>query len=353
MDRELQTVPAELFLHTREHESVTVEGEGKTVPKLKVDLVQKQQDDNWQLDSWGVVGLSPRGSFLTYLRGLYSETESLSLAVKHTLSEDDSSNAKLRFLVQPYFNPDKSKHYNDKDVTGPFETPVEDDYWSINGSIQLGETSFNYSEEKICLSSMGNELFGVIDFMVWCDQVRRLVCDGDTKHCTKTKADMTKAPEIKLTLGGNSFNFTHEDYVYFEDDDLQCRIGDICDQRSEDVCAKGTQVVLGKLFFEKYTPIFNLNTSTGRTSVSLVQNFKAPKERVLVWLIIGIVSAIVALLALLYIILKKRSELSTEPDDTYDEIVNPSDPDEDSLSEQKGNEKVEEMNSGEQLLGKA
>jgi hypothetical protein len=312
-----------------QYEKLTTQTGETSVPKMKVDLVQKQQDDNWQLDQWGVLGISPKGSFLNYLRSLYSDSETITLAVKHTLSEADSDNDLLRFISQVYMNPDKAKHYEDKNVMGPFNMPEEDDYWTIKGSIKLGDTEFGYSNQKICLSTLGNELFGVIDSLVWCDEIKKIVCDGDTKHCTKTKADMEKAPKITFKLEDHVVEFTQEDYVYFKDDDLQCRFGDICDQRSEGVCGKETQVVLGKLFFEKYTPMFVTDVKTGAASVKFVKDFKAPKERVVVWLIIGIVAALVAVLALVYIIVKKRKELAADVDDSYEQIVDSEKPLED------------------------
>lgn len=324
----INTVPAELYVRMSQYEKLITQVDKEVVPKMKVDLVKEQQDNNWQLDQWGVLGISPKGSFLNYLRSLYSDSETISLAVKHTLSEADSDNDLLRFITQVYMNPDKAKHYEDKNVMGPFENPAEDDYWTIQGSIKLGETQFGYTDQKICLSTLGNELFGVIDSLVWCDQVKIMVCDGDTKHCTKTKANMENAPKITINLQDKVVEFTHEDYVFFKDDDLQCRFGDICDQRSEGLCGKETQVVLGKLFFEKYTPMFETNVKTGAASIKFIKDFKAPKERVVVWLIIGIVAALIAVLALVYIIVKKRKELAADPDNSYEEIVNSEKPEE-------------------------
>lgn len=321
-NREIKTVPSEMYVRMDQYEKIKTTTDNGKVPKLKVDLVQAQQDNSWQLDTWGVLGVSPNGTFLNYLRTLYAESESISLAVKHTLSEADSDNDLLRYIVQVYLNPDQVKHYKDSNVLGEFQIPPGDNYWTVKGSISLGDTQFKYSDKKICLSSLGNELFGVIDSLVWCDQVKKMVCEGDTKHCTKTKANMDKAPTITIKLGDKDVSFGHDDYVYFKDDDLQCRFGDICDQRADEVCGKETEVVLGKMFFEKYTPMFNLNVKDGTNSVTFIKDFKAPKERVVVWLIIGIVAAIVAVLALVYIIVKKRKELSADPDNSYEEIVN-------------------------------
>ena len=306
-----------------EYEKVNISDKNENIPKLKVGLVQTQQDDNWQLDKWGILGISPKGDFFNYLRKIYSKSENIMVALKHTLSEADSDNNLLRYIVQVYMNPDKAKHYEDKNVIGPYQIPTTNDYWNVRGSIKLGDTQFSYKDQNICLSTIGNELFGVIDSLVWCNEVKKLVCKGDTQHCTKTKADLDKAPKIVITFEKDTIEFDSTDYVYFKDDDLQCRFGDICDQRSEGVCDTDTQVVLGKMFFEKYTPLLNLNTKTGETSVSFAKDFKAPKERVIIWLIIGIVAAIIAVLALVYIIVKKRKELAADPDSSYEEIVNP------------------------------
>ena len=307
----------------KQYEKLNVTSDAGTLPKMKVNLVQKQQNDKWQLGDWGILGISPRGSFFEYLRTIYSKSETISLAAKHTLSEADSDNDLLRYSVQVFLNPDKSKHYKDANVLGPFTTPEGQDHWTVKGSVSLGDTPFGYKDQNICLSSIGNELFGVIDSLVWCNQIKKIVCDGDTKHCTKTKADLDKAPVITFMFEDKEVQFGSDDYIYFKNDDLQCRFGDVCDQRSEaGVCDQATEVVLGKLFFEKYTPMFNLDTKTGNTSVAFIKDFKAPKERVIIWLVVGIVAALIALLALVYIIVKKRKELAANPDDSYEAVVN-------------------------------
>lgn len=150
--------------------------------------------------------------------------------------------------------------------------------------------------------------------------MKKEVCEGKVKNCTKTKADLTKAPKIVITLGSKKITFDSDDYIYFKDDDLKCRFGDICDQRSEGVCSDKTEVVLGKLFFEKFTPMFTVQNNSENATITLLTSFKAPKERVLVWLIIGIIAAIVAVLALVFIIVKRRKENAEDPDDTYEKV---------------------------------
>lgn len=317
-NRHITSTPASAYLRLTQIEKLDL-GADKDLPKLQVDLVQSQQDKLWQFGKWGIVGLSPKGAFLDYLSSVYGTENDLSIAMKHTLTETDSDNDRMRFSIQTFVNPEKEKHYKDEDVIGSY--PVGDeDFWYIDGGIALGDTQFKYSNQRMCLSSMGNELFGVIDSLVWCDQVKKMVCDNDTKNCTKAKADLTLAPVITINIPNTKLEFTHEDYIYFQDDDLQCRFGDICDQRAEGVCAPDTEVVLGKLFFTKQTPMFEVEALTGVRKITLLWNFKAPKERVLLWLIIGIIAAVVALIALIYIVVKKRKDVGEQNDDEYEEV---------------------------------
>jgi hypothetical protein len=317
-NRQVSTVNAEMFLRLEESNKLS-ESDQQSTPKMQFDLVTKQQYDSWQFDKWGVLGLAPKGQFFTYLGQLYSTSDQVRLALKHTLPEKDADNDNLRFKVQAYANPKEEKHYNQDDVIGTFNIPKEDNYWSISGGVSLDGTPFLYDNQKMCLSTMVNELFGVIDSLVWCNQVKKMVCDGDTKHCTKSKADLSKAPSITMNLKEKILKFTHEDYIFFIDDDLNCRIGDICDPRSEEHCADDTEVVLGKLFFEKYTPILNLAIPSGAASVTLVSYFKAPKESVMIWLIIAIAAAVIAAGLLIYIVVKQRKK-DVVKDDEYTSV---------------------------------
>lgn len=175
-NRQLKSVPASTYVRFEEKEKLEINSPSNgTIPKLPIDLVTAQQDNKWQLDNWGILGLSPKGSFLTYLKKAYVDSESISLALKHTLTEVEAENDLMRFQVQAYLNPLKEKHYKDEDVFGTYPIDSADDFWYLKGGIALGDTQFKYDDQKICLSTLGNELFGVIDSLVWCDQVNSRV----------------------------------------------------------------------------------------------------------------------------------------------------------------------------------
>ena len=148
----------------------------ESIPKLSVRLITSQQDNEWSLDKWGVLGLSPQGSFFSYLRRVYSDSESFSLALKHSLVDEEAENELMKFEIQIYLNPLEEKHYRSKDVLGTFPIDTQADYWYVEGSIGLGDTAFQYDNQKMCLSTYGNELFGVIDFITWCEKVNLINC---------------------------------------------------------------------------------------------------------------------------------------------------------------------------------
>ena len=168
-----------------------------------------------------------------------------------------------------------------------------------------------------------------------------MVCNNETKHCTKSKAQMDLAPTINLNLENITINLEWKDYVYFENDDLQCRFGDICDQRSEGVCADETEVVLGKLFFEKYTPLISVNRQTGSNSITLIKNFKAPKETVYIWIVIGVIAFIVGIVALVLLVLKRRKTEDIQEDDEYKGILEGGEDDKEVLSQEE-NKKIKQ-----------
>ena len=155
----------------QKNEKLVADSENGDLPKMEVELVQKQQDNKWQFGNWGVLGISPKGSFITYLRNLYSTPDTFSLAMKYTLTETDVDNDNMRFLLQMYLNPEKEKHYTDKDIIGTYPIDAEDDYYYLKGGIAMGDTQFELKDQKMCMSTLGNELFGVINSLVWCDKV--------------------------------------------------------------------------------------------------------------------------------------------------------------------------------------
>ena len=299
---------AQAFMRMTSKESLKVSSEsGGNVSKLGVRLVSQTQDNSWPLQTWGVLGMSPRGSFFRYLMELYDESATVSVALKHTVKDRKASSDDLEFSMSAYLNPSPEKHYKNEDVVGTFLLDPESNSWYLNGSISLPDTEFKYDDKKLCLDSYTNDWFGVVEGNIWCGRIRKLVCkDKDVKNCKEKDANMENAPKIKLNIGGNDLSILPEDYIYFDKEGLQCRIGDPCSAIDQETCPQETEVVLGKLFLEKYIPIFSANRVNDERTITLVKYFKAPKDRKAIWIILGIIVVIVAVIGVIYVITKRK-----------------------------------------------
>ena len=279
----------------------------KPVPKLKLRLVEETQGNSWPLSKWGVVGLSPQGSFMQYLRALYDENEMISIALYHSTLNPGSTSEDLFFDMRMFVNPSKNQHYEKKDVFGTFNVDSEKDSWYLTGGVKLNGTEFQYENTTMCLDSSTNDLFGVIDGELWCQRVRSVLCNSiQAKDCPSSKADLSKAQDITLTIEGKDIVFTPKEYIYFDSEGLQCRIGDPCLASSQGSCPLGTQVVLGKSFFAKYTPILNIENTTGAFSITLTSFFKVPQSKRVIWFTVGIIVATIAVFSIIYFIVKRK-----------------------------------------------
>jgi len=279
------------------------------VPKLDLRLIESTQDNNWPLENWGVLGLSPKGSFFTYLESLYDESDMISVALIYESEKKNVDSDSLKWDLNIYMNPDADKHYKHSEVVGTFLIDPSATSWYLSGSVKLPDTEFEYTNQQICLDTYTNDWFGVIDGSIWCERVRQAVCNKTkAKDCTEKDADMSLAPKIELIIGGIDMSIHPDDYIYFDKEGLQCRIGDPCMARDQETCPQDTQVVLGKKFMEKYIPIFNANKTTNDRSITLVKFFITPKSRKVIWLILGVLVVVIAVVGVIYVINKRKQK---------------------------------------------
>ena len=307
---------ASAFLRLHKDDILTVKSDisDQTIPKLPIRLIQSTQDNKWPLENWGVLGLAPKGDFFTYLAGLYDEESNISLALKYTILNKDDPNEKLNFETQMILNPKEDLHYSEEDIVGEYNIDTTSrNNWSIIGSLELENTELKYNKQHLCLDTFTNELFGIIDGDVWCQQIRMLVCGVETnENCFQSHADLSKAADILITIGDDMITLSHEDYIYFDHEGLQCRIGDPSIARSQGTCSQDTEVVLGKLFMTKYIPILKLDTKTGQFKMILTNVFKIPNQNSIIWLILASTMAGLSLVGLLFIIFSPFKNRSYE-----------------------------------------
>ena len=288
---------AKAYLRLDENQSVS-----RKNSKLELRLIEETQDNNWPLLEWGVLGLSPAGRFLTYLLDLSGD--SVTLALKHSVVDSKADTASLAFKLDAYLNPIPSKHYKVEDILGPFQMEPNSKWWVLEGSVALGDSELGYKHKKFCVDSFTNAYFGVVEALVWCQRIRNQVCPSSEK-CSKTNANFDNAPKIQLIIHGHDLSLSHEDYIYFDQEGMQCRIGDTPASLEHQTCPPGTQVVLGKLFFEKFTPIFTLTPD--HAFISLAKRFKVPPSGYSIWIVFGSLMVAVVTVGVVYVVVKKNT----------------------------------------------
>ena len=238
---------------------------------------------------------------------LYDESPSVSIALKHSVKDKKVSSDNLVFNLDSYINPEPEKHYKNEDIVGTFLMDPDSDSWYLQGSVKLPDTEFSYENKKLCLDSFTNDWFGVVEGSIWCRRVRMIVCNStEAKNCKEKDAKMEDAPKIELMIGEHDLSILPEDYIYFDDEGLQCRIGDPCSSIDQETCPQDTEVVLGKLFMEKYIPILTSSRVNDERMITLVTYFKAPQDKKAIWIILGIIVVIVAVIGVIYVITKRK-----------------------------------------------
>ena len=278
-------------------------------------MIDETQDNNWPLLEWGVLGLSPKGSFFTYLLDLYDDSLSVSFALKHSVINSNVGTSSLAFKLDAYLNPIVSKHYSIKDALGPFQRESKTKWWVLNGSVSLDDSELSYQNKKICLDSFTNGFFGVVEALVWCQRIRNKVCLS-SKKCSRINATLENAPKINLIIEGHDLSISPEEYIYFDNEGMQCRIGDTPASLEHQTCPPGTQVVLGKLFFQKYTPIFTVTKT--RAYITLTSKFKVPQTKNVIWIIFGSLMVLVIIVGVAYAVI--QGKIKKDSHDEYQEI---------------------------------
>lgn len=308
------------YLRVSEKESLSKSNnQGVDIPKLNLRMISETQGNSWPLGDWGVLGLSPKGSFFTYLSSLYEENKTISIALKY--KPKDKKAKHLEFEMQAYLNPTHEQHYKEKDVIGRFLVDSSSESWYLNGSVRLPDSELEYPTQKLCLDTYMDEYFGVIDAPVWCERVRKAVCNtARAKDCTEENAVLELAPKLELMIESHDLSIKPEDYIYFDEYGLQCRIGNPWLTRERESCPKNTKVVLGKMFLSKYMPILEMTRGLEEPSITLVDYFKTSVTRSKAWLGIGILVVVLAVLGLIFVIWRRKQAVHDQKSDEYVQV---------------------------------
>jgi hypothetical protein len=290
---------AELYL--RPIKDISVNVDQPKVDKIPVDLVVG--GDSWIIKDLGILGLSPSGVFSKYLTQLYGPKADV--VFKFKLENDTVPNDDLVYHLMAYINP----VYKSTDVIKEFPLSENSENWSLNANIDFISPAWSFKNKKACFNT-DDLLIQVEDSTPRCNAVKSLVCNGKIgPDCVRSIADLNKAPKLVIDLEGTKFEFTPQEYLYYEKDVVQCRFGDIGGLRNNGACSGDTVLGIGKFFLRKHIPVFKFRYGA-KSSIVLLNNYNAPDDLLFSngfnWPIVGGIAAVVAIAAIIFVVLRKK-----------------------------------------------
>jgi hypothetical protein len=290
-------------LHIRLDSNNNLNTTNPVVDKMEARLVVG--GNNWILNDWGVLGLSPQGSFSKYFTSVYRDNASLLLLYQST----DSSSEKIDFSLRSFVN----IRYNETSVAKVFEINAKNNYWSSEGSMIFISPEFSFTNVSICFNTMKDEIIQVADPEDRCDAVKKIICDGKIgSNCTKANADFLKAQNLKITFSTSNFEFLPSEYLFFKSNgEVGCRFGDIKDLRAGEICEPTSELAIGRYFLRKYIPVFKYNFGQNAQFV-LLNQFTPPYNpnsvKLWLWVVLGIAGIALIIGVAGFIISKKRRQ---------------------------------------------
>ena len=289
---------SEASIFSRFDEEQPFKGEG--VDKLAVRLVRGGQ--KWFLNTYGALGLSPHSAFAKYIRGAYEKD--FSLALRFKVQNPSVTNSRLAFDGFVIQNP----AVEEKDVLFKTQLDKKADFWTVTGALNLPGTEYDLKDKSFCLTTLSNEIIQTIDAEDFQRRIQEVACSGKYwTDCTKKVADLKKLSPLTVTFGTAAFVFSPEEYTYFDSKDvLMARVGDIGTMRSDRQCPPNTEFGLGKLFFQKYFPLFTF-TKDGAAQLSFLSKLEVKDEPQKPWILIAIAVAVVFLAIVIFLCLKPKT----------------------------------------------
>lgn len=306
---------AELYLRLDQANKLDVVN--PKVDKIAVDLVVG--GNSWILNDWGILGLSPAGSFAKFFTQVYGDKAIVLL--QYAADNLKVPNDKLTFDFKAYLNP----NYNATSVVKEFQLDEKAVNWYGIVDIDFIAPEWGFSQKKVCFSTIVDEIIEVVDRTDRCNAVKKIICDGKIgSDCTRANAVFSKAPKLVLNFSGTNFEFTPEEYIFYDGDKVDCRFGHVEKLRANGSCEEDTEIAVGKLFYQKYIPVLKFNYGS-KATITFLSEFKGPDVKPvsrLLWIIIGGIAAVLALIVIISVILKKKQE---SDDDYYPSYQNAGD----------------------------
>lgn len=231
---------------------------------LKVRLVQDSK--HWELNNWGVLGLSPNGDFANYVRSLYEEN----FSIAQSFTSTDNNAAVPKFTTKVAFNPT----YKNEDVLVTIDQEKTAKYWTADIDFELTEPkTLEEGEAHTCITNYGNNIIYVKDPEYMCNVVRGDICKGKAqKECIEGVAKLSDAPKLLFHVAGKTLETTHDTYLYFDSEKVvQCRFGYFEELKKYTNCDDKAIQAVGKGFFKVFAPLLEF----GKDGTSRIKLFTA------------------------------------------------------------------------------
>jgi hypothetical protein len=275
-----------------------------TVDKAEVDLVVNKE--KWILENWGILGLSPNGSFAKYFNQAHGVNSTILL--QYTILDDSAPNSNITFDSSAYLNP---KYYPSALYLNIDQQPNAG-YFSGKANAKFASPDLSINNTELCFSTVVDEVILLPEPQKRCEAVQKIICEGKIgKDCNKLTADLSSAPSLIITMNDVDFEFLPEEYIYMytpanslSDDPtplVDCRFGDIQELKDNVFCGNAPILAVGKLFFQKYVPVLAYGKD-GASSIRLLTSFVIPHPLLSHWMLMVVLSVIATILGIAMLI---------------------------------------------------
>lgn len=251
-------------LHLKLHSTDQINGTDAI--KAKAKLIS--QSEPWPISNWGIIGLSPHSEFVKYIKALY-QSDSFEIMLFFINDDEYHFKKEIMFKFRPVINP----KYPKEAITSTHSIPENALFWSINGSLEITDKTWNIETTPICLSSTANYLILIENAHERCLAIKKVICSSLTEEvCKKQDSDLDLAPILKITLETKEYLIPSHKYLFYKQNTLECAFGEIKYHRGED-CPENSLFGIGKQFFTDQIPVFKFSKD-GSLAVTFLDNYR-------------------------------------------------------------------------------
>ena len=301
----IKVKPAEI--HLRLSGSIKLNILDLIVPKLPISLIVG--GDSWPMENWGVIGLSPQGDFAAYYRSIYRAPFQILMQFKSSTFDQDQKH--VQFKLNSVLNP----IFKNEDIIAQNSLEASEKFWSLQGGLKMISDLWNIKSGKICLTSLTEDVLIVPDAKERCDAIKKMVCNIYAgEPCVKQVADFSKAPILEIEFAGKSAKISPEMYLYFQDNNLECRFEEFR-QVKQNECDPESSFGVGKFFLQYFILILEYGKD-GNNQAILINHFERDTDEPKWWALIFLFSIFaVAIIVFYFLVIFEEIKSRREEED--------------------------------------